>query len=209
MYRSYCFEYGNAWPSLEQGKQLWHILSDRVAKIKFYILCLEQGQGFVASAKPPSPNSCWAPLMCIFQVRDGSFHSNEIVQNNHLVLQLPGNLVQIPSGTLNTQIQPKTSSQGVPTGQPAHILPNTAIPPQAGLTTVTLNARPILPQQQQRKLNPGKVCFFRQIIQETTHQNKHDMTWHYCTFDWPRFLVRWDGLTASRCKCCLSHVHDA
>ena len=70
-------------------------------------------------------------------------------------LQLPGNLVQIPSGagvaTINAQIQPNTS--------PTHILPNTVMSPPAGLTTVTLNARPILPQQQQqqqRKINPGK-----------------------------------------------------
>ena len=71
-------------------------------------------------------------------------------------LQLPSNLVQIPSGagvaTINAQIQPNTS--------PTHILPNTVMSPPAGLTTVTLNARPILPQQQQqqqqRKINPGK-----------------------------------------------------
>ena len=36
MYRSYCFEYGNAWSSLEQGKKLQHFL---LAKFTY---CLEQ-----------------------------------------------------------------------------------------------------------------------------------------------------------------------
>ena len=48
----YCFEYGNASSSLEQGKKLQHFLSDRVAK---FTSCLEQGQGLVESAKPPYP----------------------------------------------------------------------------------------------------------------------------------------------------------
>ena len=46
-----------AWSSLEQGKKLQHFLLDRVTK--FTYLCLEQGQGFVESAEPPYPNSCW------------------------------------------------------------------------------------------------------------------------------------------------------
>ena len=45
------------WSSLEQGKKLQHFLLDRVAN--FHLLCLEQGQGFVESAKLPYPNSCW------------------------------------------------------------------------------------------------------------------------------------------------------
>ena len=46
-----------AWSSLEQGKKLQHFLLDRVANS--HLLCLEQGQGFVESAEPPYPNSCW------------------------------------------------------------------------------------------------------------------------------------------------------
>ena len=52
-----CFEYSNTWFSLEHGKKLQHFLLDRVAK--FTYLWLEQGQGFIESAKPPYPNSCW------------------------------------------------------------------------------------------------------------------------------------------------------
>ena len=41
----------------EQGKKLQHFPLDRVAK--FTSLHLEQGQGFIESAEPPYPNSCW------------------------------------------------------------------------------------------------------------------------------------------------------
>ena len=78
--------------------------------------------------------------------------------------QIPGNLVpkthiQSAGGaTISAQIQTKTSPQGTPTGQPTPILPNTPLSPPSGMTTVTLNTRPILPQQQQqqRKISAGK-----------------------------------------------------
>ena len=54
-----CFEDGNAWSSLEQVKNAQRFLVERVAK--FTSLCLEQGQGFVESAKPPYPISCRVP----------------------------------------------------------------------------------------------------------------------------------------------------
>ena len=47
MYCFYCFEYDNAWSSVEQGKKLQHFLLDRA---KFTYLCLEQGQGFIESS---------------------------------------------------------------------------------------------------------------------------------------------------------------
>ena len=61
--------------------------------------------------------------------------------------------------TISAQIQTKTSPQGTPTGQPTPILPNTPLSPPSGMTTVTLNTRPILPQQQQqqRKISAGKL----------------------------------------------------
>ena len=38
MYRYYCFEYGNAWSILEQGKKLQHFIPvDRVAKIYNFV----------------------------------------------------------------------------------------------------------------------------------------------------------------------------
>ena len=53
----FCFEYGNAWSSLNRVcKRLQHVLLDRVAN--FISLYLEQGQGFIESAKLPYPNSC-------------------------------------------------------------------------------------------------------------------------------------------------------
>ena len=56
MYRFYCFEYGNAWSSLqEEITSLQHFLLDRVAKFTF--LCFAQGQGFIQSTEPPYPNS--------------------------------------------------------------------------------------------------------------------------------------------------------
>ena len=55
MYRYYCFEGGNAWSSLEQGKKLWHFLLDRVAK--FTSSCLEQGQSFVESVETTHANA--------------------------------------------------------------------------------------------------------------------------------------------------------
>ena len=54
-----CFEDGNAWSSLDQVKNVQRFLVERVAK--FTSLCLEQGQGFVESAKPPYPISCRVP----------------------------------------------------------------------------------------------------------------------------------------------------
>lgn len=75
---------------------------------------------------------------------------------------IPGNLVPIThiqsvtGAALSAQIQTKTSPQGTPAGQPTPILPNTPLSPPSGMTTVTLNTRPILPQQQQqRKINAG------------------------------------------------------
>ena len=44
----HCFEYSNAWSSLEQGNKLQHVLLDRV--IKFKSLHLQQGQGFIEPA---------------------------------------------------------------------------------------------------------------------------------------------------------------
>ena len=79
--------------------------------------------------------------------------------------QIPGNLVPIThiqsaaGAAINAQIQTKTSPQGTPAGQPTPILPNTPLSPPSVMTgtTVTLNTRPILPQQQQqRKINAGK-----------------------------------------------------
>ena len=54
MYHSYCFEYGIAWPSLEQGKKLQYFLLDRVAK--FTSLCLEQSLSFeiLSRLNPPT-----------------------------------------------------------------------------------------------------------------------------------------------------------
>ena len=76
--------------------------------------------------------------------------------------QIPGNLVPIThiqsvtGATINAQIQAKTSPQGTPAGQPQPILPNTPLSPPSGMATVTLNTRPIRPQQQQqRKINAG------------------------------------------------------
>ena len=43
LYCSYCFEYGSAWSSLEQGEKLHHFQLDMVAKLTS--LCLERGQG--------------------------------------------------------------------------------------------------------------------------------------------------------------------
>ncbi|XP_048589429.1 transcription factor SPT20 homolog isoform X2 [Nematostella vectensis] len=84
---------------------------------------------------------------------------------------IPGNLVPISQissvggvATLNTaQIQAKTSPQTTPVGQPTPILPNTPMSPQSGMTTVTINARPILPQQpqQQRKLQTARTLINR------------------------------------------------
>lgn len=78
-------------------------------------------------------------------------------------LQIPGNLVPIThiqsaaGAAISAQIQTKTSPQGTPAGQPTPILPNTPLSPPSGMTTVTLNTRPILPQQQQqRKISAGK-----------------------------------------------------
>lgn len=75
---------------------------------------------------------------------------------------IPGNLVPIThiqsvtGATISAQIQAKTSPQGTPAGQPQPILPNTPLSPPSAMTTVTLNTRPILPQQQQqRKINAG------------------------------------------------------
>lgn len=75
---------------------------------------------------------------------------------------IPGNLVPIThiqsaaGAAISAQIQTKTSPQGTPAGQPTPILPNTPLSPPSGMTTVTLNTRPILPQQQQqRKINAG------------------------------------------------------
>ncbi|XP_078369298.1 uncharacterized protein LOC144653225 [Oculina patagonica] len=75
---------------------------------------------------------------------------------------IPGNLVPIThiqsaaGAAISAQIQNKTSPQGTPAGQPTPILPNTPLSPPSGMTTVTLNTRPILPQQQQqRKINAG------------------------------------------------------
>ena len=61
--RKLMHEYGNAWSSLEHGKTLQHLLLDRVAK--FTSLRPEQGQGFIESAEPPYPNSCWVPPLGI------------------------------------------------------------------------------------------------------------------------------------------------
>jgi len=76
---------------------------------------------------------------------------------------IPGNLVPIThiqsaaGAAISAQIQTKTSPQGTPAGQPTPILPNTPLSPPSGMTTVTLNTRPILPQQQQqRKISAGK-----------------------------------------------------
>ena len=55
--QTYMYRIRPAWSSLEQGKKLQHFLLDRVTK--FTYLCLEQGQGFVESAEPLYPNSCW------------------------------------------------------------------------------------------------------------------------------------------------------
>ena len=88
--------------------------------------------------------------------------------------QIPGNLVPIThiqsagGATISAQIQTKTSPQGTPTGQPTPILPNTPLSPPSGMTTVTLNTRPILPQQQQqRKISTGKLlvsCVFTPCV---------------------------------------------
>ena len=64
------------------------------------------------------------------------------------------------AAAISAQIQAKTSPQGTPAGQPTPILPNTPLSPPSGMTTVTLNTRPILPQQQQqqqRKISAGKL----------------------------------------------------
>ena len=64
MYRSYCFEHGNFWSSLEQGKDLQNFPLDRVAKFisalintqlakSIFSLCHEQGQ--VSLCRPNLP----------------------------------------------------------------------------------------------------------------------------------------------------------
>ena len=73
---------------------------------------------------------------------------------------MPVTHIQSAGGaTISAQIQTKTSPQGTPTGQPTPILPNTPLSPPSGMTTVTLNTRPILPQQQQqqRKISAGRI----------------------------------------------------
>ena len=51
--RSFCFEYGNVWSSPERGYKLQHPRLHRQGS-KIDIFALEQGQGFVESADPPT-----------------------------------------------------------------------------------------------------------------------------------------------------------
>lgn len=88
---------------------------------------------------------------------------------------IPGNLVPIThiqsatGAAITAQIQTKTSPQGTPTGQPTPILPNTPLSPPSGMTTVTLNTRPILPhQQQQRKITAGTGTALTSTVNRTT-----------------------------------------
>lgn len=104
---------------------------------------------------------CYAALLITSLTLQSNDQQNEICIS--LSLQIPGNLVPIThiqsaaGAAISAQIQTKTSPQGTPTGQPTPILPNTPLSPPSGMTTVTLNTRPILPQQQQqRKINAGK-----------------------------------------------------
>ena len=53
MYCFYCFEYGNAWSSLEQGKKLQHFLLDRVAKFTYFVSWT--GSGFCWVGWTPVP----------------------------------------------------------------------------------------------------------------------------------------------------------
>ena len=77
MYHLYCFEYGNAWSRLEQGKKLQHFLLDRVAK--FTSLCLEQGQRFNESAEPLYPNPVDKTVIVIFTCARFIFELNSQV----------------------------------------------------------------------------------------------------------------------------------
>ena len=61
LYRSYCFEYGKFWSSLERGKNLQHFLLDRVAK--FTSLRRQQGQPLSRNTPPPSPPT-QIPVKC-------------------------------------------------------------------------------------------------------------------------------------------------
>ena len=59
----YCFEYSNAWSSLEQSKKLQHFLLDRLTKFTSFD-CLEQSQGFIEAATQipvelPPPGYCF------------------------------------------------------------------------------------------------------------------------------------------------------
>jgi len=99
-----------------------------------------------------------------FDMRQVGTLKNKICTS--LSKQIPGNLVPIThiqsaaGAAISAQIQTKTSPQGTPAGQPTPILPNTSLSPPSGMTTVTLNTRPILPQQQQqRKISAGELKY--------------------------------------------------
>lgn len=108
--------------------------------------------------KVHSPSCCYDPYFLNAAIKD---HKTGFCFSHSL--QIPGNLVPIThiqsaaGAAINAQIQTKTSPQGTTAGQPTPILPNTPLSPPSGMTTVTLNTRPILPQQQQqRKISAGK-----------------------------------------------------
>ena len=57
MYRFWCFEYGLLGPVLKRVRNYNTFSWTRYQNL--HLLCLEQGRGFVESAEPPYPNSCW------------------------------------------------------------------------------------------------------------------------------------------------------
>ena len=93
----------------------------------------------------------WLPMMTS-TIYKGKWAVLTLCLSNacHYLIQIPGNLVPITqiqsagAAAISAQIQAKTSPQGTPAGQPTPILPNTPLSPPSGMTTVTLNTRPIL-----------------------------------------------------------------